>query len=323
MVYSALISMSVKTIIVSVAITALVYGLLFIQPSSSAQDNKTIYHQGWIDLNKNGRMDVYENQRAPINARVEDLLRQMNLNEKTCQTATLYGVGRGRTGQKAPLEDELPTPEWRSKLWKDGIANIDEHLNGVGPNGKSVYATDIAKHVWAMNEVQRFFIEQTRLGIPVDFTNEGLRGVAFSTATSFPSELGQGHTWESAVDQRDWPHHRRRSAGARLHERVRADARCFARPALGTNRRHLMARILILFRAWVLRWPGRCRRTIASPRPAKHYAVYSVGKGAREGQARTDRKVTRHEVENILLPPFKAAIKDAHIPRRDEFIQRL
>src|SRR5207237_595017 len=36
-------------------------------------------------------------------------------------------------------------------------------------------------------------------------------------------------------------------------------------------------------------------------------------KGAREGQARTDPQVTRHEVENILLPPFKAAIKEAHI----------
>ncbi|HEX3146214.1 MAG TPA: glycoside hydrolase family 3 C-terminal domain-containing protein, partial [Pyrinomonadaceae bacterium] len=46
---------------------------------------------------------------------------------------------------------------------------------------------------------------------------------------------------------------------------------------------------------------------------AKHFAIYSVGKGAREGQARTDPQVTRHEVENILLPPFKAAIKEAHI----------
>src|SRR5262249_3864883 len=97
------------------------------QPHSAAQDTKSIYHNGWTDLNKNGRMDVYENARAPINARVEDLLRQMNLDEKTCQTATLYGVGRGRTGQPAPLEDELPTSGWKTKLWKDGIANIDEH----------------------------------------------------------------------------------------------------------------------------------------------------------------------------------------------------
>ena len=125
---------------------------------AQSQGKKDIYHEGWIDLNKNGRMDVYENPKAPLEQRVNDLLSQMNLNEKTCQTATVYGVGRGRSGQKAPLEDELPTPEWKQRLWKDGIANIDEHLNGVGPNGKSIYATDIPKHVWAMNELQRFFI---------------------------------------------------------------------------------------------------------------------------------------------------------------------
>src|SRR6266436_9055221 len=124
--------MSIKPIIIFVFIAAVAGGVIFIQPSSSGQDNRSIYHQGWIDLNKNGRMDVYENPRAPINARVEDLLRQMNLDEKTCQTATLYGVGRGRTGRPAPLEDELPTPDWKNQIWKDGIANIDEHLNGVG-----------------------------------------------------------------------------------------------------------------------------------------------------------------------------------------------
>src|SRR5437016_13533028 len=45
----------------------------------------------------------------------------------------------------------------------------------------------------------------------------------------------------------------------------------------------------------------------------KHFAIYSIAKGAREGQARTDPQATLHEVENIFLPPFKAAIKEAGI----------
>src|SRR5205814_7681728 len=150
-------------------------------------DRAGIYHKGWIDLNKNGRLDVYEDPHANIEKRIDDLLSQMTLEEKTCQTATLYGFHR-------VLKDELPTPQWKQQIWKDGIANIDEHLNGVGSD--SIYGRDIKKHVWAMNEVQRFFIEETRLGIPVDFTNEGLRGVAAFTATSFPSELAVGHTWD-------------------------------------------------------------------------------------------------------------------------------
>src|SRR5881397_599779 len=88
--------------------------------TAQQQQRKTIYHDGWIDLNKNGRKDVYEDSKAPIDKRIEDLLSQMNLEEKTCQTATLYGVGRGRTGAEPPLKDELPTPGWKNQIWKDG-----------------------------------------------------------------------------------------------------------------------------------------------------------------------------------------------------------
>src|SRR5882762_10016215 len=168
----------------------------FFTSSQSAQESsagrKAIYHGEWTDLNKNGRKDVYEDPKADVDKRIEDLLSQMTLEEKTCQTATLYGY-------KRVLQDELPTPGWKNAIWKDGIANIDEHLNGWGPGSKSVYGNDIKKHVWAMNETQRFFIEDTRLGIPVDFTEEGLRGVAFPIATSFPSELGMGHTWNPSL----------------------------------------------------------------------------------------------------------------------------
>ena len=82
-----------------------------------------MYNKGWIDFNKNGIKDVYEDPSAPIDARIEDLLSQMTLEEKTCQMVTLYGY-------KRVLKDDLPTPEWKNQLWKDGIGAIDEHLNG-------------------------------------------------------------------------------------------------------------------------------------------------------------------------------------------------
>ena len=52
-----------------------------------------------------------------------------------------------------------------------------------------------SNHAWALNEVQRFFVEETRLGIPADFTNEGIRGVENYIATNFPTQLALGHTW--------------------------------------------------------------------------------------------------------------------------------
>jgi beta-glucosidase len=270
-----------------------------------AQDNKStskIYHDGWIDLNKNGRMDVYEDPAASIGRRVEDLLSQMNLEEKTCQTATLYGY-------KRVLQDELPTPKWKNEIWKDGIANIDEHLNGWAGGSNSVYATDMRKHVWAMNETQRFFIEETRLGIPVDFTNEGLRGLAFTNATSFPSELNMGNTWDPAL-VREMGRITGQEARALGYTNVYA-------PTLDVSRDQRWGRIedtygedpYLVSRLGVEMVKGLQEHyNVAST--GKHFAVYSVGKGAREGEARTDPQVSPREVENILLPPFKAAIKE-------------
>ena len=42
---------------------------------------KNIYHKGWIDFNKNGKKDIYEDPTQPTDARVADLLRQMTLEE--------------------------------------------------------------------------------------------------------------------------------------------------------------------------------------------------------------------------------------------------
>lgn len=270
------------------------------QEKSSAK--KDIYHNGWIDLNKNGRMDVYENPKADINKRIDDLLSQMTLEEKTCQTATLYGFNR-------VLKDELPTPKWKQQIWKDGIANIDENLNGWAAGSNSVYARDIKKHVWAMNEVQRFFVEETHLGIPVDFTNEGLRGVAFSTATSFPSELSQGHTWDKALVG---------EIGQITGQEARAlgYTNIYA-PTLDVARDQRWGRIedvyseepFLTSRLGVEMVKGLQENyTVAST--AKHFAIYGNNKGAREGQARTDPQTSPREVENIFLPPFTAAIKE-------------
>src|SRR5438874_8910844 len=296
-----LIHIILLSIVLNVLIVALSVG--DVAGGRLQNDRAGIYHKGWIDLNKNGRLDVYEDPHANIEKRIEDLLSQMTLEEKTCQTATLYGFHR-------VLKDELPTPQWKQQIWKDGIANIDEHLNGVGSD--SIYARDIKKHVWAMNEVQRFFIEETRLGIPVDFTNEGLRGVAAFTATSFPSELGQGHTWDKE----------------QISEigRIEADeARALGytnvyAPTLDVSRDQRWGRIedtygedpFLVSRLGV-EMAKAMQKDFRIASTAKHFAIYSIAKGAREGQARTDPQATLHEVENIFLPPFKAAIKEAGI----------
>ena len=150
-----------------------------------------IYHERWIDFNKNGREDVFEDPSQPVDKRVEDLLSQMSVEEKTCQLATLYGYGR-------VLKDPLPTPAWTNEIWKDGVANIDEMHNGVGPSGNAdnPHIATPAATVRALNEVQRWFIEETRLGIPAEFTDEGVRGAAYRKTVNFPADIGLGATWD-------------------------------------------------------------------------------------------------------------------------------
>ncbi|HEY8969284.1 MAG TPA: hypothetical protein VIM64_09325, partial [Puia sp.] len=100
------------------------------QQRSTGAASRSIYHDGWIDFNKNGVKDIFEDPTQPVELRIADLLSQMTLEEKTCQTATLYGYGR-------VLKDSLPTPEWKNEIWKDGIANIDEELNSLAYNSKA------------------------------------------------------------------------------------------------------------------------------------------------------------------------------------------
>lgn len=287
------------------SIVALVL-LIFVLTSFS--NPSSIYRKDWIDLNKNNKKDIYEDSSQPIEARVNDLLSQMNLNEKTCQMATLYGW-------KRILKDSLPTPDWKNKIWKDGIANIDEHLNGfVGwtKRDESKFAADMKYHVWAMNETQRFFIEQTRLGIPVDFTNEGIRGIEAYEATGFPTQLNMGMTWNKSL-----VYEMGKITG--LEARALGYTNVYA-PILDVARDQRWGRLeevygedpFLVGTLGVQMTKGlQNNNTVAAT--AKHFAVYSANKGAREGLARTDPQVAPREVEDVLLYPFKKVIREADL----------
>ena len=272
--------------------------LLFVSPLLT--EAQSIYHRGWIDFNKNGRKDIYEDPARPVGERVADLLGQMTLEEKTCQMATLYGSGR-------VLKDNLPTPGWKQEIWKDGIGNIDEEHNGYRSGNEFVLPFD--KHVRALQTIQRWFVEQTRLGIPVDFTNEGIRGICHTKATYFPAQCGQGATWDK--------------------ELISLIGEAEAKEAKALGYTNIYSPILDL--AQDPRW-GRCVETygedpylvgqlgkrmvlalqkqglVSTP---KHFAVYSIPVGGRDGATRTDPHVAPRELRTLYLEPFRVAFSEA------------
>ncbi|HTL69145.1 MAG TPA: glycoside hydrolase family 3 N-terminal domain-containing protein [Lacunisphaera sp.] len=265
-----------------------------------------IYHDGWIDLDKNGVKDPYEDPAEPVERRVEDLLARMTPDEKTAQMVTLYGFPR-------VLKDELPTPAWKAAFWKDGIGNIDEHMNGNEGFEHNLrpthYAFPWSLHVRGLNEVQRFFVEDTRLGIPADFTNEGIRGLLHTQASSFPAQIAVACAWD--------------------RELVRTIGRITGREARALGYTNVYSPILDLARdprwgrtvetygedPWLIGELGfeqvsgiQENRVVST---LKHFAVYSIPKGGRDGDARTDPQATWREVETMFLQPFRRAVRDA------------
>lgn len=266
-----------------------------------------MYKKGWIDFNKNGIKDVYEDPSAPIDARIEDLLSQMTLEEKTCQMVTLYGY-------KRVLKDDLPTPEWKNQLWKDGIGAIDEHLNGFQqwglPPSDNEYVWPASKHAWALNEVQRFFIEETRLGIPTDFTNEGIRGVESYKATNFPTQLGLGHTWNRQL-LRQIGLITGREARMLGYTNVYAPILDVGRDQRWGRYEEVYGESPYLVAELGIEMVKGMQHNHQVAATGKHFIAYSNNKGAREGMARVDPQMSPREVEMIHVYPFKRVIREA------------
>ena len=271
--------------------------LLFFSTITRAQKSG-IYKKGWIDFNKNGKKDIYEDANQSIDARVADLLSQMTVDEKTCQCATLYGY-------KRYLKDEMPTPGWKNEIWKDGIANIDEELNGLR---RTQYSYPFSKHAEAINTIQKWFIEETRLGIPVDFTNEGIHGLTHDRATPLPAPISIGSTWDKDLVNQ---------AGEIVgrEAKVLGYTNVYA-PILDISRDQRWGRVLECYGEdpyLVAELGKQMVNGIQSQgvvSTLKHFAVYSVPKGGRDGNARTDPHVAPREMHQLFLYPFKEVIKD-------------
>ena len=150
---------------------------------ASASDSSSIYHdgpsslsaptrQGWIDLNKNGRKDVYEDASRPVAKRVNDLLKRMTLGEKIAQ---LWQVNY----------DTTPDKTFAGKLKRGEISSFLD--------GSALIETPVMR-----NKLQHIAVEQSRLGIPVILGHDVIHGFR----TVFPIPLAQACAWEPDLFER-------------------------------------------------------------------------------------------------------------------------
>ena len=127
--------------------------------------------------------ELYRDGAQPIEARVEDLLGRMTLDEKLAQLGCVWST-------QVVAEDSFST-ERAQELLANGTGHITRigAATGLRPVESAVFA----------NDIQRFLVEHTRLGIPAIIHEESVAGLTARDATQFPHAIGLASTWNPAL----------------------------------------------------------------------------------------------------------------------------
>ncbi|MCX6080001.1 MAG: glycoside hydrolase family 3 C-terminal domain-containing protein [Chloroflexi bacterium] len=239
---------------------------------------------------------VYRISTLPIEERITDLLARMTLEEKTAQLIGPFGLDE---------EDGRFSIEFVRKHFAHGISYLNSHHNLRNARQTAEY----------LNSIQKFLVEETRLGIPALGIGEGLHGFMAHEATSFPQALGLASAWDPD-----------------LHERV---FRVVSREMRARGNHHALSPVLDLARD--PRW-GRTEETYGEDpylvsclgvaavhglqgqhfsgdavhvlATAKHFAAHGQPEGGTNAApANYAERILREE----FLAPFKAVVQEAGI----------
>lgn len=142
------------------------------------------------------RMD-YKNPSLPVSKRVEDLLGRMTLEEKIGQLVQPFGWKM--YSRKADGTVEV-TEEFRQELTQGGVGSLYGTLRA-DPWTEVTLKTGLSPRegAAAVNTIQQYAIEHTRLGIPILFGEECSHGHMAIGATVFPVPLTVGSTWNTEL----------------------------------------------------------------------------------------------------------------------------
>lgn len=125
-----------------------------------------------------GPRPPYKDPSVPVEARVRDLLGRMTPEEKFWQ---LY---------MSPGDRDDPANDW-----SHGAFGLQ-----IGMPSSPLSRGDVARdHAIRVNAIQRFFVDSTRLGIPIIPFDEGVHGLMRNGATVFPSAIALAAMWDTAT----------------------------------------------------------------------------------------------------------------------------
>lgn len=239
---------------------------------------------------------VYRDSGLPVAERVRDLLGRMTVEEKVAQVGSVWGPDL--------LEGERFSAGKADAILGHGIG----HVSRLG-TASTLRPAEMAS---TANDIQRYILEKTRLGIPALMHEESCAGLTAREATQFPQAIGLASTWEPDL--------------------VKSMADVIRKEMMAVGARQTLAPVLDVARD--PRW-GRCeeafgedpylvgRMGVAYVRgiqgdslgqgvaaTGKHFLGYGAPEG---GMNWAPCQLPRREILERILPPFEAAVREARI----------
>jgi beta-glucosidase-like glycosyl hydrolase len=245
----------------------------------------------------------YQEPGRSIEERASDLLARMTLEEKAAQMHALWLI-LSEDGEHRPRQDDFTggtDPAAVKKALGHGLGQISRALGSHG--------VDPRTGVRALNRLQKFLREETRLGIPALSHEECLVGLMIRGATMFPSALAYSATWNPDLVERAARAIGREARSVGCHQGLA--------PVLDVSRDVRWGRteetlgedpylVGVLGTRFVRGLQGEKRDLLAT---LKHYAGHSWSEGARNhGPVHLGWR----ELHDVFLLPFEMAVKQAH-----------
>jgi beta-glucosidase len=143
---------------------------------------------------------LYKQASQPIEARIDDLLARMTLEEKVAQLQAIWEHKdkiQTPQGDFDPAKASAAFPNGLGMVSRPsdrrGVAAQANGAAGVSANAANRGPEETAKYI---NAAQKWAVEKTRLGIPMLMHEEALHGLVAPAATSFPQSIALASSWD-------------------------------------------------------------------------------------------------------------------------------
>ncbi|MDQ0338601.1 beta-glucosidase [Caldalkalibacillus uzonensis] len=239
---------------------------------------------------------LYQDKEQPLQKRVEDLLSRMTLDEKIAQLSGIWVY--------EVLDDSHFSAEKAAAKMGHGIGQITRIAGASNLDPES--CAQIA------NEIQRYLIENTRLGIPAIVHEESCSGFMAKGATCFPQAIGLASTWDPELVKAMGAVIKTQMKAAGAHQALAPLMDVTRDPRWGRTEEtfgedpYLVARMGVAY-IQGLQGEGPHNGILAT---GKHLVGYGISEG---GMNWAPAHIPERELREVYLYPFEAAVKEARI----------